>query len=134
MQPFSTPVTAHTNGIVVSVMPRYERTMSHERGRQFMYTYHIIIENVSAQAVQLLSRHWHILDSMVGLREVVGDGVVGEQPVIMPGHTYEYSSGCQLSGDHGAMWGTYTMQYFPDGATFEVEIPRFLMELPAIAN
>lgn len=122
---------AETDGVVVRVSVSYLAEQSEpSRGRWF-WAYHVRIENGSARTVQLLSRHWIITDGR-GLRHTVeGEGVVGEQPVIAPGASYDYVSGCPLATPTGAMQGSYRMAR-DDGVAFDVAIPRFALTAPAV--
>ncbi|WP_084583358.1 Co2+/Mg2+ efflux protein ApaG [Sphingomonas azotifigens] len=124
---------ATTRGVVVRVSVSYlpEQSEPH-RGRWF-WAYHIRIENEGSVAVQLLTRHWIITDGR-GLRHTVeGEGVVGEQPMIMPGASFDYVSGCPLSTPTGSMQGSYHM-IDEDGDAFDVTIPRFALIAPAVAG
>jgi ApaG protein len=124
---------ATTRGVVVRVSVSYlpEQSEPH-RGRWF-WAYHIRIENEGAVAVQLLTRHWIITDGR-GLRHTVeGEGVVGEQPMIGPGASFDYVSGCPLSTPTGSMQGSYHM-IDEDGDAFDVTIPRFALIAPAVAG
>lgn len=124
---------ATTRGVVVRVSVSYlpEQSEPH-RGRWF-WAYHIRIENEGPLAVQLLTRHWIITDGR-GLRHTVeGEGVVGEQPMILPGGSFDYVSGCPLSTPTGAMQGSYHM-IAEDGSDFDVAIPRFSLIAPAVAG
>ncbi|SFK48941.1 ApaG protein [Sphingomonas sp. NFR04] len=124
---------ATTRGVVVRVSVSYlpEQSEPH-RGRWF-WAYHIRIENEGTVAVQLLTRHWIITDGR-GLRHTVeGEGVVGEQPMIAPGGSFDYVSGCPLSTPTGSMQGSYHM-IDEDGDTFDVTIPRFALIAPAVAG
>ncbi|MFL5582770.1 MAG: Co2+/Mg2+ efflux protein ApaG [Gemmatimonadaceae bacterium] len=119
-----------TLGIRVTVRPTYMRDQSRPWQRQFVFAYAVRIENVGAQAAQLLSRRWLIHDSSGEETEVVGDGVVGEQPLIVPGSAHEYQSFCVLKSSRGYMEG----QYFfvrEDGSRFEATIPRFELDAEA---
>ncbi|WP_294255795.1 Co2+/Mg2+ efflux protein ApaG [Sphingomonas sp.] len=124
---------ATTRGVVVRVSVSYlpEQSEPH-RGRWF-WAYHIRIENEGPVAVQLLTRHWIITDGR-GLRHTVeGEGVVGEQPMIAPGASFDYVSGCPLSTPTGSMQGSYHM-IDEDGDAFDVTIPRFALIAPAVAG
>lgn len=124
---------ATTRGVVVRVSVSYlpEQSEPH-RGRWF-WAYHIRIENEGPVTVQLLTRHWIITDGR-GLRHTVeGEGVVGEQPMILPGGSFDYVSGCPLSTPTGAMQGSYHM-IAEDGSDFDVAIPRFSLIAPAVAG
>ncbi|TKD50115.1 Co2+/Mg2+ efflux protein ApaG [Sphingomonas baiyangensis] len=124
---------ARTRGIVVRTSVSYLPEQSDpERGRWF-WAYHIRIENEGDGAVQLLTRHWIITDGR-GLRHAVeGEGVVGEQPMIAPGASFDYVSGCPLSTPTGSMQGAYQM-LGEDGETFDVAIPKFALVAPAVAQ
>jgi ApaG protein len=115
-----------TNGIRITVRPLYLRAQSDPAAQHYVFAYFIRIENVGTQTAQLLSRRWLIHDEIGEDTEVVGDGVVGEQPVIAPGHVHEYQSFCVLKSGEGFMEGKY---YFErnNGETFEAEIPRFIL-------
>lgn len=126
--------TCTTNGIRVSVETQYLPAHSAPREGKFIFGYHISIENGSPHTVQLLRRHWVIMDANGGLREVEGEGVVGQQPVLAPGETHEYTSFCNLDTDIGKMSGTYLMTRQPEGAFFEVAIPEFRMVAPFKLN
>ncbi|MEP1931577.1 MAG: Co2+/Mg2+ efflux protein ApaG [Roseibium sp.] len=121
--------SAITDGIEVSVEPYYLDDESKPEEDEFIWAYMIEIHNGGKQTIQLKSRYWHITDGQGRVEEVRGQGVVGEQPVIEPGETFEYSSGCPLSTDSGIMAGAYMMER-PDGSTFEVAIPAFSLDLP----
>jgi ApaG protein len=95
----------------------------------YVFAYVIRIENAGEQPAQLLNRHWVITDADNNVREVRGKGVVGEQPTIEPGGTYQYSSGSELTTDSGTMKGSYRMRG-ADGAEFDAEIPEFALTVP----
>ena len=124
---------ARTRGIVVRVSVSYLPEQSEPvRGRWF-WAYHIRIENEGARAVQLLTRHWIITDGRGARHSVEGEGVVGEQPMIAPGGSFDYVSGCPLSTPTGHMQGSYHM-LDEDGAAFDVAIPKFALIAPAVAE
>jgi ApaG protein len=127
------PHSAVTDGITVRVAVSFLSDQSEpEQGRWF-WAYHIRIENAGEMEVQLLTRRWIITDGH-GLRHAVeGEGVVGEQPLIAPGASYDYVSGCPLETPTGAMEGSYQMVR-ADGATFDVAIPRFTLIGPAVTR
>lgn len=118
-------VTEITKGIRVSVETGYEGRFMSKNGPLYIFTYRITIENLSDQEVQLLGRHWFIYDTGEGPSEVEGLGVVGEQPVIAPGASHTYSSGCHLKASIGAMKGYYTMVPTEGSRMFRVKIPTF---------
>ena len=118
-----------TRGIRIAVEPSFLDDQSEPDERRYLWAYHITIENLSAETVQLLSRYWRITDSMGRTREVRGHGVIGAQPIIAPGNSYEYSSGAPLETPSGFMTGTYQMRT-PSGENFDVAIPMFALESP----
>jgi ApaG protein len=124
--PSMTTYTATTEGIRISVRPIYLDGQSDVLARKFVFAYFIRIENHSRERVQLLRRHWFITHSNGRREEVEGEGVVGKQPIIMPGHHHEYNSFCILETMEGSMEGTYLMQR-PTGELFRVTIPRFIL-------
>ncbi len=127
------PNVAETHDVVVRVSVSYLPEQSEpDRGRWF-WAYHVRIENEGAQTVQLLTRHWIITDGRGARHSVEGEGVVGEQPMIEPGGSFDYVSGCPLATPTGAMAGSYHMTA-ADGSNFDVEIPRFALIAPAVAQ
>lgn len=126
--------TAITHKIKVSVDTFYQSDYSYPMSQHFMFAYRIIITNNSKDAVQLLRRHWFIVDGLGQKREVEGEGVVGDQPVLQPGENYEYISGCDLKTDTGKMYGTYLMVNLENGKLFQAEIPEFFMTAPLKLN
>lgn len=127
-------VTQITSGVKISVETVYQPEYSNPANEHFMFAYQICIENLSEYTVQLLRRHWHIFDSYGSKREVEGEGVVGEQPIIEPGEKHIYVSGCNLKTDMGSMQGTYLMQRLIDDQLFEVDIPAFQLIAPYRMN
>ncbi len=119
---------ALTGGVRVTVEARYSEEHSLPGSRWF-FLYTITIANEGSQTVQLVSRHWRIRDAMGRVQEVKGAGVVGEQPVIEPGGSYEYTSGCPLPTPFGSMEGTYQMAR-RDGDPFDARIERFELREP----
>ena len=118
-----------TRAISVSVDPFYVEDQSEPAANRWVFGYRVVIENQGADAVQLISRHWRIMDGHGRLVEVKGDGVVGEQPHLEPGQSFEYTSGTPLPTPSGIMTGTYQMQG-ADGLWFDVEIPAFSLDAP----
>jgi len=123
------PYTAKTLGIVVSVEPAYLEMRSSPESSQYFWAYRVIIENQGRETVQLLSRHWMITNARGELTEVKGPGVVGQQPVLKPGESYEYSSGAPLDTPSGMMGGAYQMES-ESGERFDIEIPTFSLDRP----
>ncbi|AWN54861.1 MULTISPECIES: Co2+/Mg2+ efflux protein ApaG [unclassified Methylobacterium] len=122
---------AETRGISVSVQPRFvEEESSPDSGRYF-FAYTVEITNNGSEQVQLRSRHWRIVDGRGEMQEVRGAGVVGKQPVLGPGESFSYTSGCPLTTPDGTMEGTYTMAT-PDGRSFEAAIPAFSLDSPHV--
>ncbi|MCZ4243202.1 Co2+/Mg2+ efflux protein ApaG [Pedobacter punctiformis] len=127
-------VTAITDGVKVSVETVYQPEYSNPANEHFMFAYRIEISNLSDYAVQLMRRQWFIFDSNSSRREVEGEGVVGIQPIINPGETHVYVSGCNLKTDMGSMQGKYLMKRLMDEAEFEVDIPEFTLIAPYKLN
>ena len=124
------PNVATTKGISVRVSVSYLAEQSAPANGRWFWSYHVRIENGSKRSVQLLSRSWHILDGRGTLHEVRGEGVVGEMPLIAPGASFDYVSGCPLNTPTGSMSGSYHM-IDENGAAFDVAIPRFALVGPA---
>ncbi len=127
-------VTKITKGVKIIVRTRFQAEHSRPEMNHFLFTYRVLIENNSEYTVQLLRRHWHIFDTNGEHREVEGEGVVGQQPVLMPNEIYEYESACNLITDMGKMRGTYEMMRVIDKQLFEVEIPEFKLIAPHRLN
>ncbi len=119
----------HDSGIEIRVSTQYLRHQSDPSRPAFAFAYTITITNHRAGPVQLLSRHWIITDQNNKVEEVKGKGVVGQQPTIEPGESYQYSSGAVLQTEIGDMHGTYTLQD-DDGSLFEAAIPLFVLAVP----
>jgi len=124
-----TPYLANTREIAVSVEPAYLEARSSPDNSQYFWAYRVIIENQGRETVQLLSRHWMITNARGELTEVKGPGVVGEQPVLKPGESFEYTSGAPLDTPSGMMGGAYTMES-ESGERFDIEIPTFSLDRP----
>jgi ApaG protein len=122
---------AVTRGIRVTVMPRFVEEESSPDDGKFFFAYTVEITNLSTERVQLRSRHWRIVDGTGHLQEVRGPGVVGQQPILGPGETFTYTSGCPLTTPDGTMQGSYTM-VDAAGETFEAEIPAFSLDSPFV--
>ena len=126
------PHSATTRDITVRVSVSYLPEQS-EPGKRWFWAYHIRIENGGPRAVQLVSREWIICDGRGSRDEVRGEGVVGEQPVLEPGGSFDYVSGCPLATPTGHMEGRYFM-IGADGGSFAVTIPRFPLVAPAVTS
>jgi len=118
-----------TRDIEVEVEPFFLPDRSDPDESHFVWGYRVTIVNNSPMRVQLLERYWRITDGLGRVEEVRGEGVVGEQPELNPGDSYQYTSGCPLRTPSGIMLGTYTMET-ESGERFEVDIPAFSLDLP----
>jgi ApaG protein len=125
--------TAVTSGIRVDVSARFIPEQSSPSEQQWFFAYTITIANQSDKVVQLLSRHWVITDADGKVEEVRGPGVVGQQPILKPGQSFEYTSACPLATSFGVMQGTYQM-VTPDGDHFDITIAPFSLHEPYAIN
>lgn len=116
-----------TSGIRITVRPLYLPDQSRPDDEHFVFAYFIRIENIGQQGAQLLSRRWLIHDSIGQDTEVVGDGVIGQQPLLRPGQVHQYQSFCVLKSSSGSMEGHYDFVR-EDGSTFQAIIPRFTLD------
>ena len=121
--------SAVTRDIEVTVEPFYLAERSQPEDNRFVWGYRITIDNQSDERVKLLSRYWQITDGAGRVEEVRGPGVVGDQPDLNPGDSYQYTSGCPLSTPSGIMVGRYTMRD-SCGRQFDIDIPAFSLDLP----
>lgn len=124
------PYKATTGSVTVRVSVSYLAEQSAPGDDRWFWSYHVRVENHGEGPVQLLARRWLIMDGRGNASEVVGEGVVGEVPVIAPGSSYDYVSGCPLATPTGSMEGAYQM-VGESGDGFEVEIPKFALQGPA---
>lgn len=120
---------AVTRGIEVTVEPFYLDERSNPEQAQYFWAYRVTIDNQSDAFAQLLTRYWQITDANGHIEEVRGPGVVGDQPELNPGDSYQYTSGCPLTTSSGVMVGRYTMRT-EQGELFDVAIPAFSLDLP----
>jgi len=127
-------VSKISEGLLISVETFYQPGYSNQQASEFMFAYKINIENHNPFSVKLISRYWKIFDSNGEYREVEGDGVVGEQPVLTSGAAYNYMSGCNIRSEMGRMQGYYTMQNLDTHKTFNVTIPPFDFVVPHKLN
>lgn len=124
---------ATTRGVNVRVNSRYVPEQSDPDQGGWLFAYTIVISNVGEETVQLLTRHWVITDAEGKVEEVRGPGVVGAQPVLRPGESFEYTSACPLRTPFGTMQGTYQM-ITENGARFDAEIAPFSLSTPYAVN
>ncbi|HEU0188489.1 MAG TPA: Co2+/Mg2+ efflux protein ApaG [Gallionella sp.] len=119
--------------IDIQTQANYLPEQSDESGNRFVFSYTITITNISSVPAKLISRHWVITDGNNHVQEVRGQGVVGEQPLLKPNQSFEYTSGTVLTTQVGTMRGSYRMQA-DDGSEFEVEIPQFVLSVPRVLH
>ncbi len=124
---------ALTRDIEVTVEPYYLEEQSDPDDSRYVWGYRIVISNHSDISVRLVTRYWNITDETGQVDEVHGPGVIGEQPVLNPGDTYEYSSGCPLDTPSGVMFGHYGMET-ESGEMFDVNIPAFSLDAPGLSR
>lgn len=123
-----------TQGVKVIVETEYQPSYSSPSQYHYVFTYKITIINNSEYTIQLQRRHWFIHDAGFTVREVEGEGVVGLQPMLEPGESHHYVSGCNLKSGLGKMVGTYQMERIVNGTKFQVKIPEFVMVAPLRLN
>lgn len=122
-----------TNGIKVTALPLYQVDQSEPSENRYFWSYTIQLENHGTKTVQLLNRYWHITDAVGRSQEVRGPGVVGKQPVLKPGESFQYTSGVPLPTPSGIMFGEYEM-VLETGVKFQVAVPAFSLECPLANN
>jgi ApaG protein len=127
------PFAETTRGITVRVSVSFLPEQSEPAKGRWFWAYHVRIENEGQMAAQLMTRRWEITDGRGAKSLVEGDGVVGDQPVVMPGASYDYVSGCPLTTPSGHMQGSFGM-VAEDGSSFDVAIPKFLLTAPVTAR
>lgn len=127
-------ITQVTKGIKVSIRTTFEGTFFKNYKMHYAFGYTITIENQSKETVQLVSRHWDVLDSLKEIETIDGEGVIGKKPVIKPGKSHTYSSGCLLTSPVGAMKGYYIMVNLSSSESIEVEVPTFKLAAPFVLN
>jgi len=123
-----------TRGIKISVETTFEGTFYKNYKIHFAFGYRVTIENQSKDSVQLTSRHWEIYDALSAIEIVDGEGVIGKKPVLKPGESHTYSSGCLLGSPFGAMGGHYKMINFTSTRKFKVAVPTFKLSAPFALN
>ena len=121
------------HGILIQTQVKYLPDQSDETADRFVFSYTISITNLGRVAARLVSRHWVITDAYNHVQEVRGQGVVGEQPMLQPNQSFEYTSGTVLATQVGTMRGSYQMRA-EDGADFDVEIPEFVLSVPRVLH
>jgi ApaG protein len=122
--------TAVTRSIRITVRSFYLEDQSKPEESKFVWAYRIRIANEGAETVQLLRRSWNVVNARGGSQRISGDGVVGKQPTIQPGESFEYTSGTPLDTPSGFMRGVYHMVVPASGESFDVEIPAFSLDSP----
>ena len=127
------PYAETTRGVTVRVSVSFLPEQSEPAAGRWFWAYHIRVENDGPMTVQLMRRRWTIIDGEGDRHRIEGDGVVGEQPVIVPGASFDYVSGCPLQTPTGAMVGSYEM-VAEDGSAFSIAIPRFPLVGPAVTR
>ena len=127
-------VSQITRGIKISVLTTFEGTYFKNHKIHFAFSYEITIENHGKDSVQLNSRHWEIYDSLNELELVDGEGVIGKKPVLKPGESHSYNSGCLLASPFGAMRGYFNMINFTTTRNFRVIVPSFRLSAPFALN
>ena len=123
--------SAVTRGVRVEVTPRFEKEQSDPERNYYFFSYHVTITNDGEERVQLISRHWIITNGEGKVEEVKGPGVVGEQPVLEAGESFDYTSFCPLKTPTGTMQGTYQM-VTRSGESFDAQIPHFSLMMEKI--
>ncbi len=118
-------VSAITKGIQVSVETTYQPDFSNPQQHHYVFTYKVRIDNKSSHTVHLLRRRWEIFDAAESRKIVEGEGVVGQQPILEPGESHTYVSGCNLKSGIGKMRGSFVLEKLRNGELLEVEIPEF---------
>lgn len=123
-----------TSGIKISVETTFEGTFYKNYKVHFAFGYKVTIENQSKNSVQLNSRYWKISDALNNVEIIEGEGVIGKKPVLKPGESHTYNSGCLLTSPFGAMQGHYNMVNFSNTKKFKVAIPTFKLSAPFALN
>ena len=126
--------TLITSGVKISVTTQFRQDFSSLSDRVFFFNYRVDIHNANEFNVQLISREWYIFDSLNDAQIVNGDGVIGEQPILIPDDNYTYTSGCELRSELGIMKGFYTFKNLSTDELFQVIVPTFKLEFPGKLN
>lgn len=122
-------IQTETDTVEIKAISRFLPDQSDPSADRYVFAYHITISNHSEQTVKLLTRHWIITDAEENVQEVRGEGVIGQQPVLRPGESFEYTSGCSIATPVGTMKGSYFMQA-DDGRQFDAPIAEFTLAMP----
>ncbi len=128
------PTHLNTKGISVSVVPSFDGDMQDQSSVKYIFSYTITVHNTLPHAVQLISRKWHIFDSIGTRHDIEGDGVVGLQPIIKSTESFSYSSWCPLESNMGTMEGHYNMLDLETNEMFQIEIPKFDLIVDWVRN
>jgi ApaG protein len=123
-----------TRGIKISVTTKFEGSFFKNNLLNYAFSYLITIENKSRDIVQLLSRHWEIIQTNQEIQNINGDGVLGKKPIVNPGSQHKYSSWCLITSTLGSMSGEYTMINLSTAGKFRVIIPSFKLNVPFLLN
>ena len=115
--------------VEIKTVSRFLPEQSDLSANRYVFAYHITISNRGEQTVQLLTRHWIITDAEENVQEVRGEGVIGQQPVLRPGESFEYTSGCSIATPVGTMKGSYFMEA-DDGRQFDAPVAEFTLAMP----
>jgi ApaG protein len=121
------------HGVIIQTQVNYLPEQSDEASNRFVFSYTITITNLGQSSAKLISRHWIITDANNHVQEVRGQGVVGEQPLLKPGQSFEYTSGTVLATQVGTMRGSYQM-LAEDNTQFDAEIPQFVLSVPRVLH
>lgn len=119
-----------TQYIRITVRPNFLQELSHPEDSKFIWSYSIILENMGTKTIQLINRYWQIIDKFGYIQNVEGPGVVGQQPIIKPGESFEYSSHAELTTSSGIMFGSYDLIYSHNDEQFSAKIPVFSLDMP----
>ena len=123
-----------TKGIKISIESEFEGTFYKDDCIHYAFSYDVIIENQSHEVAQLIARKWNIMEALNENEIVIGEGVVGEKPILIPGDRHTYSSGCVLKSPFGAMKGSYLMVNLSNSKQFKVTIPTFKLNASIAQN
>ncbi len=124
---------SNQHGFIIQTQVNFLPDQSDESDNRFVFSYTINITNLGNSIARLISRHWIITDAYNQVQEVHGQGVVGEQPLLKPNQSFEYTSGTVLTTQVGTMRGSYQMQA-EDGTLFDIEIPQFVLSVPRVLH